>query len=201
MAITQERMIALIAVAVEKQDIIEQIRIFSGNMISYINSLIPEDEKELREQVQNLSGQLDRLTTPDFHSVRVIETEKAYFSSSRIKYNIYMRDAQKRNRTKKRLRTDPLDLGDQWRQNNEYEFPPQNNAGAKLSDTDEVPLLARLEVEATQFEAEFEINPTQTTQIAPPDVESEEDLKAKFGPDFRPLPPRVGLQRKEPVEQ
>lgn len=207
MRLTQERMLTLVTTATQYQDNIINIRERLVPEIQYTISQILEGKlEEAMEALGNLSAFVIGLTEVDIKALRILAQEEAHFNPTRIKRNEYARSAYHKNKAKYNHRSNPLDLPEfevepkKGRQNNEYEFPPQNNAGAKLSYTDEVPLLARLEVEAAQFEAEFEINATQTTQTAPPDIESEEDLKAKFGPDFHPLPPRVGLRRKEPSE-
>jgi hypothetical protein len=126
--------------------------------------------------------------------MRIIETEKAYYNPTRIKHNEYMRTMQRKYNTKRKLAIDPLDLGAEEfeseigidmvpRQNNEH--PCQNNVAIE-----EVPLLARIEAQAAEYEKS-----NQPTQNSP--SESEKALKAKFGPDFHPLPARVGLKRNQ----
>jgi hypothetical protein len=200
MRLTQERIIAIIDYAVKYSDAMIEIRERIVPELRHISSTLTDGTQ--KEAIDNVCLFILNLTEIDITAIRDLAIEKAHFNSTRIKHNEYMRSAYYRRKAKNAHSANPLDLGMEspginddpmaaqrevyltnTRQNNEH--PRQNNVAIE-----EVPLLARIEAQAAEYEKS-----NQPTQNSP--SESEEALKAKFGPDFHPLPARVGLKRNQ----
>lgn len=139
MALTQERMIAMITLAIKQAETIDNMRNLMRNMAPQIFELIPPTAPELKEQFSNFLNQMNWFSEPNWEDMQLLANEKAYFNSARIRYNLYMRDAQRKYKTKQKLKLDPLDLG--------LDIRTQNNV-AKVddpNDTSEVPMFLEIE--------------------------------------------------------
>jgi hypothetical protein len=181
MRLTQERILELIQTAERYQDDRTRLRVLTMQELErgiYISRV--KSNPELIKILELTKLHILNCTELDIDAVITLANEKAHFTPARMKHNLYMRSVKRKHNAKQKLKSDPLDLGKDKDSSSESEvFLNVEARQAVLIKNGQLDLKKETAELENQFPSEYQTN-----------------LKEKFGEDYHPLPPKIGLRRK-----